>query len=286
MTTVIWIDWYSYHITRFRALLHHESLRGEVTGIELIGGCGVHSGLKFRDEDRGRLPIYSLFPEADWASAGQLPLARAVWRKLQEIRPSAVLVPGYYTMPALAAALWAKMHGKRSVLMSETTAEDYQRSWWRENIKRVLIALLFDYGIAGGAPHVRYLRELGLPADRIGRYYDVVDNGFFKKHCDDARGVRGLRERLHLPPEYFLYTGRLAEEKNVAGMLEAFRKYRKAGGSWQMVIVGDGPERRRLESLSESLDMHGHVRFTGLKNTRELIPFYALASCFVSAQPS
>ena len=121
MTTVIWIDWYSYHVSRFRALFEHQSFKGQVTGIELIGGCGVHAGLKFREDDRAGLPIESLFPTADWESTGQMELAGAVWRKLQEIQPSAVLVPGYYNAPALAAAIWARLHRKRSVLMSETT---------------------------------------------------------------------------------------------------------------------------------------------------------------------
>lgn len=281
VTTVIWIDWYSYHVSRFRALLDHEGLRGNVTGIELIGGCGVHPGLKFRDTDRGHLPIASLFPNADWASAGQYRMARAVWRKLQEIRPSAVLVPGYYTLPALAAALWAKLHRRRSILMSETTAADYRRSWWREKIKRVLIAALFDCGIAGGSPHVRYLRELGLPPERIARCYDVVDNHFFEHHSDALRAVPGLRDRLGLPPEYFLYIGRLAPEKNVSGLLRAFAECRKSGSRWQLLLVGEGPDRRRLEGLCSSLNIAAQVRFTGLKTTAELIPYYAFATCFV-----
>ena len=46
---VIWIDWYPYHVARFRGLMSAPSLRGGVVGIELVGGVGVHQGLKFRD---------------------------------------------------------------------------------------------------------------------------------------------------------------------------------------------------------------------------------------------
>ncbi len=52
MTTVIWIDWYSYHISRFRALFEYPAFGRQVTGIELVGGCGVHSGDALRNQFR------------------------------------------------------------------------------------------------------------------------------------------------------------------------------------------------------------------------------------------
>ena len=43
---VIWIDWYAYHVARFRGLLAAPALAGHTVGIELVGGVGVHAGLK------------------------------------------------------------------------------------------------------------------------------------------------------------------------------------------------------------------------------------------------
>ncbi len=281
MTVVIWIDWYAYHVARFRALSEHRKLRGKVVGIELVGGCGVHAGLNFRESDRSGLPITSLLPTEDWQKAGQFRLARAVWRKLQDVSPSTVFVPGYYTAPAFAAALWARLHRRRSVLMSETTRADWRRVWWKEWPKRLLVRMLFDYGIAGGKPHVQYLEQLGMPRERIGTFYDVVDNRFFQESADEARRSPELRQRLGLPGKYFLYVGRLSPEKNIDGLLEAFAKYRSEGGQWDVVLVGDGPQRQELEQLSARLNVSGNVKFAGLKNTREITEYYAFASCFV-----
>jgi 1,2-diacylglycerol 3-alpha-glucosyltransferase len=278
---VIWIDWYSYHISRFRALLEHEKLKGQVTGIELVGGCGVHTGMKFRDQDREGLPITSLFPTADWNQAKRTDLARAVWKKLNELRPSAVLVPGLYTLPGFAAALWAKLHGKRSILMSETTYRDYERVWWKELPKRLLMGALFDYGIAGGKPHARYLRKLGFSPERIARFYDVVDNLFFLEAADGARRSPKLREISRLPQAYFLYVGRLSPEKNVDSLVQSFARYHKRGGTWSLVLVGDGPERAHLEQLCDALGIADRVQFAGFKPTRDIIPYYAFAGCFV-----
>jgi glycosyltransferase involved in cell wall biosynthesis len=281
LTTVIWIDWYSYHVSRFRALFEHESLKRQVTGIELVGGCGVHQGLQFRDSDRDGLPISSLFPQADWAKTGQMTLARAVWAKLNQLRPSSVLVPGWYTAPAVAAAVWAKVHGKRSILMSETTEQDHRRVWWKELTKRVLIRLLFDFSVAGGKPHVRYLAQLGVPRNRIARFYDVVDNLFYRTEAERARKSPNLRRQASLPEAYFLYVGRLAPEKNVSGALRAFANYRKSGGTWSFVLVGDGPEREALEKESRELSVREHVVFAGMKAAKETTTYYAFAGCFV-----
>jgi len=282
VTAIIWIDWYSYHISRLRALAEHESLKGKIAGIELVGGCGVHAGMRFRDHARDGLPITSLFPSADWKNTGQLRLALAIWRQLRILRPDTVLIPGYYTMPALAAALWAKCHRRRSVLMSETTRADHPRAWWKEFGKRFIVQALFDAGICGGKPHARYLYQLGFSDEKVARYYDVVDNAYYK-NAAEAHRSEALRPRLGLPERYFLYVGRLAPEKNVSGLLDAFAHYRSSGGPSSLVLVGDGSERSSLERQAGALGIGNCVHFAGLKKTRETTLYYALAECLVLA---
>jgi 1,2-diacylglycerol 3-alpha-glucosyltransferase len=277
---VIWIDWYAYHIARFQALAEHKHLRGRMTGIELVGGAGVHQGFVFREKASETLPVITLAPEASWNDAGQRKLAVAVWRKLQELKPSAVLVPGYYTAPALAAALWCKLHGKRSVLMTESTQADHQRSGWKEKLKSLLLRSLFDWAVAGGKAHIRYLQALDFPMERVGRNYDVVDNSFFAGRTDMLRRTSSRKES-DLPEHYFLYVGRLAAEKNVDGLLQEFATYRNNGGTWHLVLAGDGPQRQQLMSLTEKLKLSADIHFAGHKDSAGLIPYYAFAGCFV-----
>lgn len=276
MVVVIWIDWYPYHVARFRALAEHRSLRGRMTGIELVGGAGVHRGFVFREKDGHGLPVVTLAPEASWSEAGQRRLAVAIWKKLEELNPSVVLVPGYYTAPALAAALWSKLRGRRSVLMTESTQADHRRTGWKEKTKSLLLRGLFDWAVAGGDAHIRYLHALDFPPERIARNYDVVDNGFF---AEGATRLRGAQRHKDAP--YFLYVGRLAPEKNVDGLIRAYADYRARGGTWGLTLAGDGPERPALEALATSCGVRDHVRFDGHKTSAELLPSYAFAGCFV-----
>lgn len=277
---VIWIDWYAYHIARFRALAEHDSLRGRMTGIELVGGAGVHKGFVYREKASDSLPVTTIAPEASWSEIGQRRLAVEVWRKLEALQPSVVLVPGYYTAPGLAAALWSKFRRRKSILMTESTQADHTRRGWRERLKSVLLRGLFDGAVAGGSAHVRYLEALHFPLDRIGRNYDVVDNRFFARGADQTRANR-QRNDWNLPSDYFLYVGRLSPEKNVDGLIRAFAEYRRKGGQWSLVVAGDGRQRPFLEALAAMLDVSDCVQFVGHKNSAGLIPYYAFARCFV-----
>lgn len=276
---VIWIDWYAYHVARLRGLMETPALAGRVCGVELVGGVGVHAGLKFREDLPPDLPVHTLMPESSWADAGQARLARKLWRTLSRLDPDVVLVPGYYTLPALAAALWVRLHQRSAILMTESTADDHTRIPWKETLKSLLIRTLFDSAVTGGLAHQRYLHQLGFPADRIGSFYDVVDNTSIANH------TRALRlqppEIFGLPSTYFLYVGRLAPEKNVIGLVQAWLAFREGGGAWPLVLVGDGPESDRLRSLVAGSPFARDVHFAGHKGSRDLPPFYAFAGCFV-----
>ena len=277
---VIWIDWYAYHIARFRGLNAAPMLAGRVAGLELVGGVGVHAGLKFREDLPPELAIETLEPESNWAEVSKFRLAHKLWTRLSELDPELVLVPGYYTLPAVAAALWARLHHSASVLMTESTAYDHPRVAWKEWAKGLLLRVLFDWAVTGGQEHRAYLDQLSFPAGRSARFYDVVDNQFF------AEGTDALRDRspaeFGLPDEpYFVYVGRFAEEKNVSQLLDSWILYRRGGGTWPLVLVGDGPLASSLRESAAASGFGSEVYLPGLKSSRSLVPYYAFAGCFV-----
>ena len=280
LVAVIWIDWYAYHVARFRGLNAAPELEGRVAGIELVGGIGVHAGLKFREPLPPELNVQTLEPNRSWREASQWALARKLWATLSELDPQVVLVPGYYTLPGIASALWARLHGAASVLMTESCAFDHQRVWWKEAFKSLSLHALFNWAVSGGKAHVEYLHQLGFAQDRIVGFYDVVDNDLFREGVRELENESPLNYGLPDRP-YFLYVGRLAEEKNIAGLLESWLAYRHQGGSWPLVLVGDGPEAAALKQTAAASAFGADVFFPGLRSSRQLLPYYAFAGCFV-----
>src|SRR2546428_50040 len=57
------------------------------------------------------------------------------------------------------------------------------------------------------------------------------------------------------------YVGRLVPEKGVDTLLEALAEIR--GDRWHLSVVGDGPDRERLEALASELRLAARVRWAG-----------------------
>ena len=270
---VVWTNFGPYHLARIRALAQYfRVLAIELAAFERLYGWQT-------DKSEIGAEMYTM-REGDWEDQRQLSVAASLWRKLNALQPDAILVPGYATAPAIAAALWGKLHNARTVLMSESNAADHQRRDVLEIAKKLLVKTLFDCAVVGGKRAQEYACELGIRQTAIGIGYDVVDNDFFASRAEKERLLSGQN-----PPScgsaYFLYVGRLAQEKNLSGLIEAFASYRARGGDWQLVVVGDGFLRDELTLLARARLVSEHVVFAGHRAVAELAAFYARAGCFV-----
>lgn len=68
-----------------------------------------------------------------------------------------------------------------------------------------------------------------------------------------------------------VFTGRLVAFKNVSCALKALEKALASGVKAQLIIVGDGPERKRLETLVVDLGIVGAVSFIGAVSRERVI---------------
>lgn len=84
-------------------------------------------------------------------------------------------------------------------------------------------------------------------------------------------------ERSHGDPTV-LFVGRLVERKGVAHLIEALAQLRDHS---RLVVVGDGPERPRLEARARELGVADRVLFRGKVSDAELRGAYQAADVFV-----
>lgn len=71
-------------------------------------------------------------------------------------------------------------------------------------------------------------------------------------------------------PVVFAYVGRLVTEKGVSVLVRAIRVLKDWGCRFQVLIIGDGPERGALQTLATSLSVDDEVRFLGFQSEFEL----------------
>jgi glycosyltransferase involved in cell wall biosynthesis len=68
----------------------------------------------------------------------------------------------------------------------------------------------------------------------------------------------------------FAYLGRLVTEKGLSVLLEATQLLRAEGREVEVMLIGDGPDRPRLEKEIGELGLQGIVRITGFLSGRDL----------------
>jgi glycosyltransferase involved in cell wall biosynthesis len=146
----------------------------------------------------------------------------------------------------------ARHHSGRVALMK------WLRSWWTRRAQRVVVPSRYL---------ARTVAGWGVPGERIEIIYNAV-----------RAPVTRTPLKLSLSSSVKVITaGRLISAKNVEGILEAIVGIPEAG----LVILGDGPERPRLESLVERLGIGSRVHFAGRRDFEETHGFLAASDLFV-----
>ncbi|MGE5525821.1 MAG: glycosyltransferase family 4 protein [Rhodospirillaceae bacterium] len=109
------------------------------------------------------------------------------------------------------------------------------------------------------------------------RNLEVVARGVDTSLFDPARHSAALRRAwgvTHDDP-VVLSVGRLAPEKNLPLLFEAFQAMREREPRARLVVVGDGPSRAAFERL------HPEARFAGIRTGEDLAAHYASANVFL-----
>jgi glycosyltransferase involved in cell wall biosynthesis len=266
-----------YHVARLNALARS----ARTLGIEIAGRSKVYAW--DRVTDATLFERRTLFEVTDSAALQRASVDAALKKALADFQPDAVLVPGWSTVAAVAAARWCFKEGVGAVVMSESTRNDARRVAWKESLKSRFIGM-FDAGLVGGQAQKEYLRSLGVPEDCIFLGYNAVDNEFFRLGAAHARAAAAeVRSARGLPERYVLASARFISIKNLDGLLEAFAEFRRLRpeSETHLVLLGDGPEAERLREKVRSLGLERLVLMPGFKQYGDLPAYYGLARAFV-----
>jgi 1,2-diacylglycerol 3-alpha-glucosyltransferase len=107
----------------------------------------------------------------------------------------------------------------------------------------------------------------------------------FNVNNRDINKVKEIRDKYGiLDDELFVISlGRIAEEKSIDIIIDAFKYVKEDNIKAKLLIVGSGPEEDSLKKQVKALNLEDYVIFAG-KKPSEIVPSYYLASdVFVSA---
>jgi glycosyltransferase involved in cell wall biosynthesis len=79
----------------------------------------------------------------------------------------------------------------------------------------------------------------------------------------------------------FLFVGRLESEKGLKYLFHAVKLLQGRTKNFDVLLVGDGAQRKRLEILAQSLDIEEYVQFKGKVNMNSVTDIYRNSDVFV-----
>lgn len=187
---------------------------------------------------------------------------------LAAFRPSLVFVPEFSAAAVLCLRL-RKRYGYKVISTCDDSLDMIQGNdfGWKHRLARRFVP--------------RRLDEIILHSPDVAQWYRTrFGKGLVMPILADERRVRPelarvmpLSEQLRSDPKPVVaFVGRLVALKNVPVLIRAFEPFRERA---RLVIIGDGPERARLEELAPG------ACFTGMLTGDELLAWYNLIDILV-----
>jgi glycosyltransferase involved in cell wall biosynthesis len=175
------------------------------------------------------------------------------------------VVHAHNTYPAIHAAVAARWAGV-PVVVQTRHGQRSGHGWWATQQYRWACRLI-DRVIAVSDDAARLCLAEGLPRDKVCRIWNGIDLDQFSFRGPSKRPVA-------------IAVARLSAEKDFPTLLRGLAWARRSRPELQLQIVGDGPERPRLEALAEELDLVDSVEFLGERH--DVPQLLSRAAFFVS----
>lgn len=203
-------------------------------------------------------------PGAGWLAA-KMETLWMIWtlpKAVRQLRPDILFCAGNtYAVVAVALKLLLGPDCPPVLAKISNDLDRNDKPWWRRFPYRLWLKIqgrYLDHLIGMEAPMAGEISEgLGVPANRITI---IPDPALSTPLIEKLRVGRRTVHDIHIGRR-FVSVGRLAPQKNIALMLRAFRH--GARRSDTLTIIGDGPQRPKLEILAQRLGLADQVTFLG-----------------------
>ncbi|KAA3657257.1 MAG: glycosyltransferase family 1 protein [Calditrichaeota bacterium] len=198
-----------------------------------------------------------------------------LFRFLIKEKPDLIIVSGFSTA-AMVSWLYTKFTGVPFCIWSgEIPARGHRISRLRK-MQRLWLLKSCTRCIAYGSQAKQYLMQLGVPRTRIDIAINTVDTTFFSNQVNRIRQNRNSTTKKHI-----LAVGYMTARKNYQSFIPIFEQLVKQRDDFVVDIVGDGPERKKLEKLVHQRQLQDTLIFHGYKQREALPEFYARAAMFL-----
>ena len=220
----------------------------------------------------GDIPVvYGLAAHRQWPHLSPLWLRKL----LSAARRADVLVGAQEASSTYVAILAAKLAGKPVLGLIQNSLPDHLKQIAKQH--RLLVKLLYPLltGAVAVSDGVKESLETLVPGlkQRVKTAYNLLE----------VEKIQTASEReVALPTQpYIIAVGRLSYQKGFDLLLYAYAALKAQGFEPDLVILGDGSQRKNLEGLAEQLGVAQHVIMPGFQDNP--YPWVKGAELFISS---
>lgn len=208
-----------------------------------------------------------------WNSLREWRRGKEIIRVLIENKARFVVMMGYNDLGRVRVMRWCHRHGVACFLFGDSNIHGDRATGWKALAKRMFLRRVLSWCngvLVCGTFGQAYFHRYGVENDRMFFFpyepnYELIES-LPASRIDAAAAQYGLdsgRRRI-------VYSGRLAREKRVDLLIDAFGAVAEARGDWDLLIAGDGPLRQDLQSRVPE-PMRKRIIWTGFVDDQETV---------------
>jgi len=217
------------------------------------------------------------------------PLSYGIYSILKKRNFDAIWIHGWSNWAQLSAIIIARLLGIKVLIRGESGIHLKKPTGIKRVFRFIVMAFLkktIDGFLAIGTNNKDYYLAHGILPAKIFLVPYAVDNHFFLEQSQNLTGDSlKIREKLtdNIEVTVILFSSKLESRKRADFLINAFAKLcnqRDLKNLPILVIIGDGPERQRIEKKITKMNL-GNIFLLGFKNQTELPMYYSMADIFV-----
>ncbi|MBI2251951.1 MAG: glycosyltransferase [Armatimonadetes bacterium] len=214
-----------------------------------------------------------------------IPYSRRIFKILPQLKLNLIHTQHPYVLGEVGAKI-AKKFSIPLVYTFHTQFEQYAHYipfLSKEIVKKIARDSVIKYAkkcncIITPASSIKILlREYGI-TNKIEVLPNAINTGLF----ENINHLK-IRHKYHISKEdkVLIYVGRMAIEKNLAFMMQAFKVIHQKVRHTRLLLAGEGPELEILKDLAKKLDLADKIIFTGRIEYSKIPYYYAAGDLFV-----
>ncbi|WP_025725294.1 alpha-monoglucosyldiacylglycerol synthase [Acholeplasma granularum] len=225
-----------------------------------------------------------------------VPWVRRHLKKIKTLNLDMIHIHTEFSMGILGLAA-VKKYKIPSVYTLHTSYQDYTHyvsktlTYFVPNTTKVLAGLINNH----------YTKKCDMTVVPTKKIYDkmirlkhdgrftIIPSGIdlkpFYKETYTSEMVKNLKDKLGIKEDEFIaiIVARIAKEKSIKDLVDAFIEFHKAYQKSKFIIIGDGPDKAALDKIIENNHAKDYIQTLGFIKHSEVGLYYQVADVFLNA---